>query len=154
MKRILITSLALVSINCIGQTRDQVLRCAQVVTTIEQAATRVGVPVELMLAVAWVESSCRVSLPPRLDGTTPSYGLFQIKLETAQWVDTVYKHKKSVTAAKLNNTYMNAFYASKFMKLLLKRYKGNQAMAIDAYNKGVAVSTQSTYVKRVQGAMR
>lgn len=154
MKRIVLISLALVSITSTAQTRDQVLRCAQVVSTIEQAATRVGVPVELMLAIAWVESSCRANLQPRLDGTTPSYGLFQIKLETARWVDSVYRHKRAATAAKLNNPYMNAFYASKFMKLLLKRYKGNQAMAIDAYNKGGVVCTESVYVKRVQGAMK
>lgn len=152
-----ITFIVLGFLSATGQAHvstKEVLRHAQVVKTITEVATRVGVPVELMLATAWVESSYRTSLPVVLDGSTPSYGVFQIKLETAQWVARVYHHRLPVTAPKLQNLEVNSIFACKYMKLLLKRYDGNVKMAVDAYNKGHVVSTESEYVTKVHRAMK
>ncbi len=154
MKRAIQILLVLFTASVYGVDIEQVQKHTTVVKAITKAATRVGVPVELMLSIAWVESSYRASLPPSLDGATPSYGVFQVKLETALWLDEVYKHKRLATPERLSNTYINSFYAAKYIKLLLKRYNGNVEMAIDAYNKGHVVSTKSTYVKRVQEAMK
>lgn len=156
MKRVLYTSLVLFTLPTFAaRSSEQVLRRAQVVSIITEAATSVGVPVELMLAVAWVESSYRTNLPTVRDGSTPSYGIFQIKLETAQWVDRVYKHRHVATAALLKgNVHANAYYACKYMRLLIRRYNGDVRMAVDAYNKGHVVSTKSHYVAKVNRAMR
>lgn len=150
-----ITLIALIAMSqASGRTiSEQVMHRAEVVKVITKVAARVGVPRELMLAVAWVESSHRANLPPSLDGATPSYGLFQIKLETAQWVDEVYKHKYRVTPERLSKVEFNTFYACKFMKLLLKRYKGDWAKAATAYNKGHATTGSSIYWRKVSAVL-
>lgn len=130
----------------------QVVEKVRVINAIRWASTYVGVPEDLMIAVAWVESSHRTTLPVKKDGSTPSYGVFQIKLETARWVDKVYHHKHKATPTRLLTVDDNALYACKYMKLLLKRY-GNWQMAVDAYNKGHVVSEESGYVQKVKQAL-
>jgi hypothetical protein len=107
-----------------------------------------------MVAIAWVESSHRTVGVTHMDGSSTSYGPFQIKLETAQWVDKIYKHKHLATPNRLSDIYVNAFYACKYMKLLLSRYKGDEEAAIDAYNKGHLDSRTSLYVLKVSLARR
>jgi len=125
----------------------------QVIDAIIKAADTVEVPRELVLAVCWVESSYRRGLKPKLDGDTPSYGICQVKLITANYMDTVYKHRIKATPKRLQNEYVNAFYAAKYLKYQLTRYQGDVHKAIDAYNKGRVVSVQSVYVRKVMLAL-
>lgn len=124
-----------------------------VINIIIKAADKAEVPRELLLAVCWVESSYRTKLKPHMDGKSHSYGLCQVKLETAQYMDEVYNHKWKATPEKLNDPYLNAFYAAKVLKWNLSRYQGDWKKAVDAYNKGRHVSTESEYVKRVYKAL-
>ena len=127
---------------------------AEVVDIIVKAADQAEIPRELLLAVCWVESSYRTKLKPRMDGESKSYGLCQIKLETAQFLDDVYKHRIEATEERLANPYVNAFYGAKYLKYQLTRYKGDWRKAVDAYNKGRHVSSESEYVQRVYQALK
>jgi soluble lytic murein transglycosylase-like protein len=120
-----------------------------VVRSIIQAADIVKIPRELLLALCWNESSFRTSLPVRLDGRTPSYGICQVKLETAEYMDRVFKNKVKASTKRLLNYKVNPLYAAQYLKHQLKRYKGNWMLAVDAYNKGHAVSHKSQYVRKV-----
>lgn len=128
----------------------------EVVKTIVEAADKADAPRELVLAVCWNESSFRVKHPKlnRIDGegdnATMSYGICQVKLETAQFVDQFFKLKHKITVARLKTPYVNAYYAAKLLTYYLNyKYEGNWQKAIDAYNKGHVVSTKSIYVKKV-----
>lgn len=125
----------------------------EVIQTIVDAADKASVPRELLLAICWVESSYRTKLEVKLDGATPSYGICQVKLETAQWLDRYNKHKLSASKERLQVPFVNAFYAAKYLKYQLKRYNNDWKKAIDAYNKGTHQSSTSQYVKRVILAM-
>jgi soluble lytic murein transglycosylase-like protein len=152
MKQLILIALLLPT-TAFARNQQEVVEKVRIINAIRWAAHYVGVPEDLMVAVAWVESSHRANLPAKLDGSTPSYGVFQIKLETAQWVDKVYKHKKLATRGRLLSVDDNCVYAAKYMKLLLKRYDGSWKMAVDAYNKGHVVSLNSQYVQRVSKAL-
>lgn len=121
----------------------------QVVETIIKAADKVQVPRELLLAICWTESSYRATLKPRIDGDTESHGICQVKLETAEYMDEVYGHRHKVTRDKLQSPYLNAFYAAKYLRYQLNRYNWDWKKAIDAYNKGHHVSSESEYVQKV-----
>jgi soluble lytic murein transglycosylase-like protein len=120
-----------------------------VITSIIESADEIEIPRELLLALCWSESSFRTNLPNKLDGKTPSYGICQMKLETAQFIDRYYHNKVKASKQRLLNPKTNARYAAQYLKFQLKRYKGDWRKATDAYNKGRAVSRKSTYVKRI-----
>jgi len=119
-----------------------------VLQDLRAAAKQVGISSDLLVAVCWVESNHR-NVPVRMDGATPSYGVCQVKLETAEHMDQVFRHRIKATPARLNQPRINAFYAAKYLKYQLKRYRGDWKRAADAYNKGRAVSVASEYVQRV-----
>jgi soluble lytic murein transglycosylase-like protein len=125
----------------------------QVIEFIVKAADLVQVPRELLLALCWTESSYRTNLPLKMDGASPSIGICQVKEGTALYVDKVYHHKRPATINKLQNPYINALYAAKYLKLQMRRYGGNWQLALDGYNRGYAKSQQSQYVKRVLAHM-
>lgn len=137
----------LMSIDAYGIDFDK--RHYQVISDIIQAADSVKAPRALILGLCWSESSFRTNLPHKLDGHTPSYGICQVKLETALFLDQYFKNKHKATKARLLIPKVNATYAAQYIKFQLKRYNGDWKRAIDAYNKGHAVSRQSQYVKRV-----
>jgi soluble lytic murein transglycosylase-like protein len=118
-----------------------------VIKAIIWSADKVEVPRELLLALCWGESSFRTNVT-RLDGKTLSHGICQVKLETAQHMDLVFKHKIKATRERLENTTINAFYAAKYLKYQLQQYDGDWVLAIDAYNKGTAYGANTKYVKK------
>jgi hypothetical protein len=119
----------------------------KVVKDIIWSADKVGIPRELLLSICWGESSFRLN-QTHLDGASLSYGICQVKLSTAQYMDKVYKHKHLITSARLENTKINAFYAAKYIHYQLKRYKGDWKLSVDAYNKHNAVSKHTAYVRK------
>lgn len=112
------------------------------------AADTAEIPRELLLAVCWGESTFRTHGVTHKDGGTLSHGVCQVKLATAVWMDQVYGHSIKATSKRLEDTKTNAFYAAKYLKYQLERYHGNWKLAVDAYNKGRAVSSRSKYVKK------
>lgn len=123
---------------------------SQIINDITRAAKVAGIDANLLLAVCWAESSYRGDLKPRIDGHSNSYGICQVKLETAEHMDKIYKHAVKATAERLQEPFVNAFYAAKVIKFQLQRYHGDLRKAIEAYNKGHAVSNgNGKYVNKV-----
>lgn len=115
------------------------------------AADKADVPRPVLLAVCWGEGSFRTDEKlNHQDGNSMSYHTCQVKLETAEFMDKWFHNKSLATPQRLKNTKINAFYAALHLKYQLKRYNYNWQKAIDAYNKGTAVSASSKYVKRVE----
>lgn len=102
-----------------------------------------------MDAICWVETNHRNVINPK-DGGSPSYGLCQIKLETANWIH--YKHKlgnEDLTEADLMKPEVNIFYAGLYFKYQWDKYKDLKC-AISAYNAGRCIKgNMNTYVKKV-----
>lgn len=114
------------------------------------AADKANVPRELVLAVCWGESSFRNKKVTHMDGETPSYGVCQVKLETARFMDKVYHHKVKATAKMLDKVGINAFYAACYLRYQLNKYHQDWKLAVDAYNKGHAKGHKTEYVKRFE----
>jgi soluble lytic murein transglycosylase-like protein len=118
-------------------------------TTVEKAlvhaAEFTGVPLRLLKAVCKVESALNPKATHYDDGGSHSYGLCQIKLETARSVGF------TGSVPKLYNPYVNAYYAGRYLKFQLVRYRGDWVRAISAYNAGHAkkVIKNRKYVNRV-----
>lgn len=114
------------------------------------AADKVEVPRALLLAICWGEGSFRSDEKlTHMDGESLSHGTCQVKLATAQFMDEVFKHKSLATSRRLKDPKVNAFYAAKYLKYQLNRYKGNWQLATDAYNKGNAINNDTIYVRKV-----
>jgi hypothetical protein len=122
-------------------------------------ATQIGLQnPSLLPAICSVESDFR-NVINHYDGGSPSYGICQIKLATAQ--DML----PDVTAEMLMEPVINAYVAGLYLKYHEKRYEaerfikretvrikqyGKEACVISAYNAGRCInSNQDTYVKKV-----
>ena len=98
-------------------------------TIILAAAKAVGVPGALLLAICTHESGLRNVEAPH-DHGSPSYGLCQVKEDTAKILGyTGDGHG-------LMNPETTAKYASLYLKYQLDRYQGDWLMATSAYNAG------------------
>lgn len=122
------------------------------------AALSTGVPPELLLAVCWTETNHR-NVISFSDGGSPSYGVCQIKFQTARLVD------KKVHPSDLFHPYTNARLAGLYLRRQLGRYRYNWGCASIAYNRGNAHNfcprfdnsdnmKHTEYSKRVQEALR
>ena len=148
MKNLLIIGcLMLFSLNAIALTPFEKKNLI-VITKIVRAADFVGIPRELLLTICFGESNFKVKGSTHIDGGSISHSVCQVKLATAQHMDQVYRLKIPATSERLEIIYLNAFYAAKLLKYQLNRYDDNWKLAVDAYNKGTAVSQKSGYVKR------
>lgn len=104
----------------------------------------VGLPAGLLGAICTVESGMNPNAVHKNDGKGDSLGLCQIKLSTARLVG--FKGTKK----QLMNAKVNAFYAAKYLKKQIKRYHGDFAKAVTAYNQGTTYSNGgSIYMTKV-----
>lgn len=131
-----------------------------VIKQIVWAADKAEVPRELMLALCWGEgwsTKAKGKNPTHIDGkgknATLSHGICQVKLETAQFMDYVYKHKVKATRQRLEDNKVNAFYASKLIKYHLRENNNDWHLAVDAYNKGTAYGDNTKYVKHFKQSL-
>ena len=129
------------------------------VTILIAAAKKAGIAPALLVAVCHTETNLR-NVHNMDDNGSPSYGVCQVKQETAQWMGKFYKDNKmsSLTEKELMTPAKNAEVAAKYLKYQLDRYDNNWCAAIAAYNAGSAVESKIVpgkprnykYVKKVK----
>jgi hypothetical protein len=110
----------------------------------------------LLPALCWVESKHKVQAVAHKDGRSSSYGICQVKLETANWMKEYYRIPGvPLTERQLMKPDVNIFYAGLYLKYHIKSNPNNLKCAISAYNAGRCIKgNQATYVKQVLNKMR
>lgn len=122
----------------------------KVLKDIRWAAQMAEVPSDVLAAICFQESYLgQIPHATHMDGHTLSHGVCQVKLNTALYMDEVFKHKTAATAERLEDPRVNAFYAAKYLRYQLRRYGWNLKLSIDAYNKHIAKGTNTKYVRDV-----
>ena len=94
------------------------------------ATQNYNLPAGLIDSVCWVETKHNVRVVHEADGNSASYGVCQVKLETAQ------TYGFTGTAEDLMHPAINVHFAAKTLKHQLDRYNGDVTKAIAAYNAG------------------
>lgn len=108
-----------------------------------------NLPPGLLSSLCYVESRHNVNAIHIDDGGSPSLGICEIKLHTARLLGFTGTQKD------LMNANVNIYYAGKYLKQQLDRYKQNQFKAIAAYNAGsyrvdqIGATRNWLYVKKV-----
>lgn len=92
-------------------------------------AKSMGVPGALLLAICTHESNLNNTIVV-YDNGSPSYGLCQIKLDTAKSLGFVG------SAPELMKPRVNVKYSALYLKMQLERYDGDWCKATAAYNSG------------------
>lgn len=98
------------------------------------ASLTYGIPQGLLEAICYVESNHNPMAVTHRDGGSASLGICQVKYKTARFMG--FKGQPNG----LLKPEVNIEYAAKYLSYQLKRYKGNYAKAITAYNKGSSTS--------------
>jgi hypothetical protein len=109
-------------------------------------STTFHLPPGLLSALCFTESSHEATTIVLNDGHSHSYGICQIKLETAR--DMGYEG----TAAELMQPKTNIYYAAKYLANRVKAHSGDLTRGVCAYNTGSCHSPSSSgisYVRRV-----
>jgi hypothetical protein len=120
-------------------------------TIILMAAKKAAVSGALLLAICTHESGLKNITVPH-DGGSPSYGICQIKFETAKMVGFTGQEKD------LMKPEVNAKWAAEYLKFQKERYGGEWLKAVAAYNSGTYNPSSKVpgcprnlqYVKNVQ----
>lgn len=103
-----------------------------------------NLPVGVLAATCFIESSYRVNAIHKDDGNGDSLGVCQVKLATAKWMGFKGTEKQ------LMKPEINVYYAAKYLKYQLKRYDNNIPRALTAYNRGNAKGlTRSAYSDKI-----
>jgi hypothetical protein len=103
------------------------------ITIVSTAAISAGVPPALLLSICFQESGL-TNKTSVVDGSSASYGVCQVKLNTARMFN------KSAHPSHLFSPERNARYAALYLAYQLKRYRYNTRCAVIAYNRGSAKS--------------
>jgi soluble lytic murein transglycosylase-like protein len=116
----------------------------KVFRAITAAAVANNIPPNMLRSICYVESKYDPKAFNKSDGGSPSYGLCQIKLRTAQYLG----FRGSPDA--LFSASVNARYAARYLNYQYRRY-GDWYRAIAAYNMGHArrMVTNRRYVNLV-----
>lgn len=94
----------------------------------------VGVPGALLLAICTHESNLQNVIAPH-DHGSPSYGLCQVKEDTAKALGF------QGSGGGLMIPELNVHYAAKYLKVQLDRYDGDWCKAVSAYNSGTFIES-------------
>lgn len=122
----------------------------EIISAVSAAASIAQVPESLLLSICWHESNFRRKGVTHMDGGSLSYGICQIKKDTAEGMSRLNKHLRLIVNDRnLENPIGNAIFAALYLKYQLRLYNNNWRLAADAYNKGNAVSRNSVYVNHV-----
>jgi soluble lytic murein transglycosylase-like protein len=99
--------------------------------SISRAESTHRVPKHLLLSICEVESGLYIKAYKAQDGDgTASYGICQVKYQTAFWLGF------RGLPFELLDSRLNADMAARYLKYQLTRYRGNEKLAIAAYNAG------------------
>lgn len=101
----------------------------------------------MLSSVCYHESTFDPYVIAHDDGGSPSYGICQVKLETARMLGF------RGTADELMDPHENMNYAAKYLSKQLTRYNGNIDKAVSAYNAGSASTKNKKYVNKVKATM-
>ncbi len=109
----------------------------QIALILTQTAKMIGISPQLLLAVCMTETNLKHVHTPN-DGATTSYGVCQVKLETAQFMGKVHKKPYLVvfTSNDMKDIKKNAKVAALYLKYQIDRYDGDLCKAVAAYNAG------------------
>lgn len=116
-----------------------------VIQALKKAAESADVPYRLIASICYIESGFRPHVRNKYDGGSPSYGLCQIKEQTAREMGFNGKIKD------LYNPFINALYAAKYLRYQMDRYDDDWVRSLAAYNRGSSGSHvyNSDYVGKV-----
>ena len=109
----------------------------ELILLINTVAKTVGVSPALLVAICMTETNLR-NVHVMNDGGSPSYGVCQVKLETAQFMGKVFKKKKvqAYTSEDMKKVEKNLKVAALYVKYQINRYDGDLCKAVAAYNAG------------------
>lgn len=106
-------------------------------------------PPKIISSICYVETRHQEDKINFSDGGSPSYGICQVKLETAQFLGFEGSEEE------LMDPEINIKYAAKYFRHQLDRYQGNVQKAIIAYNRGSAKNfTKTKYSDKVNNIWR
>lgn len=97
-----------------------------------------GLPANLLSSICYIESQHNVAAVHYRDGRDTSVGLCQIKLKTARGLGFRGTEKQ------LMEPRYNIKYAGKYLRHQIRRYHGNIAQGVIAYNMGHAGTLTTT----------
>lgn len=129
-------------------------RDMSLLASITLAAQLSGVPPEALMAICYQESSLRSHVIVEKDGGSASYGLCQIKLNSAREV------LGGIAPKHLLDPFLNSLVAGKYLSKMIKRYNGRLDCGINAYNTGAKrtkcnnETSFTRYVTKVRGHMK
>jgi len=149
MKNLLLITLLSLSVKASG---------SSFLSQLEKASNRVGVPLKLLSAICYAESSHRPYAHNPDDPSGGAFGLCQVLASTAfQYVSEDvkcynkfkrYDKSNKYETCKLFGPYTSSYAAAKFLKERLTRNKGDWLASIAAYNSGTAKYCSNGYVIR------
>lgn len=114
-----------------------------VIRSIKMASAQTGVPVRILLGLCKTESALKTRAKNENDAGSPSYGLCQIKLSTAQDMGFTGKIKS------LYNPYINTLLAARYLIKKYRKHDHNWVKALSAYNSGHYRHVNVKYVDKV-----
>ncbi len=101
-------------------------------------------PKDLLSSLCYIESTHNINAVHKDDGNSNSVGICQIKWTTAKWLGFTGTEKQ------LMDPKINIYYAGKYLKHQINRYKGSVPRAVTAYNKGHSSSDgNNKYYRKV-----
>jgi soluble lytic murein transglycosylase-like protein len=108
-----------------------------IILTLTGIAKTIGISPALLIAVCTTETNLKNVITYN-DGATHSYGLCQVKLETAKFMGKVHNkpHLENFTEKDMQDIKNNAKIAALYLKYQLNRYGGDYCKATAAYNAG------------------
>lgn len=109
----------------------------ELVMILTSVAAKVGISPALLIAVCTTETNLR-NVDVMMDGGSPSFGICQVKLETAHFMARVHS-RPNLSRYSFNDMRQiekNAKVAALYLKYQIDRYDGDVCKAVAAYNAG------------------
>lgn len=101
---------------------------------VEEYAKEYGVDEALVYAVMRTESGFRAEVK----SSVGAVGLMQIMPDTFEWLQTISDSQVEYTEDDLVNPQINIKYGTFYLDYLIDHYGGKEALAVAAYNGGIA----------------